>query len=79
MNAKFAKWGNSLALRIPSSFAQQLAVGDGTVAAMTVEDGRLIVRPVAPLYDLDTLINAITETNRHVEAETGSAVGNEFS
>lgn len=79
MNARFSKWGNSLALRIPASFAQEISVGEGALADISVENGCLVVKPVrAPRYDLAELVGRITETNLHVETDTGSAVGNEF-
>lgn len=79
MNARFSKWGNSLALRIPAAFAQELSVAEGAIADISVQNGCLIVKPVgAPRYDLAELVGRITETNLHVETDTGSAVGNEF-
>ncbi|MFN3672598.1 MAG: AbrB/MazE/SpoVT family DNA-binding domain-containing protein [Bosea sp. (in: a-proteobacteria)] len=79
MNARFSKWGNSLALRIPAAFVQELSVAEGAIADMSVQNGCLIVKPVgAPRYDLAELVGRITETNLHVETDTGSAVGNEF-
>ena len=79
MNARFSKWGNSLALRIPASFAQELSVGEGAIADISVQNGCLLIRPVGgPRYDLAELVGRITETNLHVESDTGSAVGNEF-
>ncbi len=79
MNARFSKWGNSLALRIPASFAQELSVGEGAAADISVENGCLIVKPLgAPRYDLAELVSRITESNSHGETDTGPAVGNEF-
>jgi antitoxin MazE len=79
MNTRFSKWGNSLALRIPASYAQELSVGEGALADISVKDGCLVIKPlVVPRYDLADLVSRITETNLHVESDTGSAVGNEF-
>jgi len=44
MQTKFVKWGNSLALRIPSAFAKEIGAVKGTPADMTVKDGALVVR-----------------------------------
>jgi antitoxin MazE len=81
MNAHFAKWGNSIALRIPNGLAKELKVVEGKTASLTIKDGALVVTPVnaAPKYDLATLIAAITPENLHGETDTGAAVGNEFS
>jgi antitoxin MazE len=79
MNTRFSKWGNSLALRIPASFAQEMSVQEGALADISVREGCLIVKPLGgPHYELAELVSRITETNLHVESDTGSAVGNEF-
>ena len=78
MNAQFAKWGNSVALRIPSSIVQELAVSVGKSAKIHVRDGSLVVTPVpGPVYTLDDLLNGMTEENLHDEITTGGAAGNE--
>jgi antitoxin MazE len=46
MNLKVAKWGNSLALRIPSEVVRQLGLREGaTVEAQFTVDGALSIRP----------------------------------
>jgi antitoxin MazE len=46
MNLKVAKWGNSLALRIPSEVVRQLGLREGaTVEAQLTVDGALSIRP----------------------------------
>lgn len=78
MTATVSKWGNSLALRIPAGVAKALDLKEQTAVEMNVEDGRLIVRPVARRrYDLDTLLRGVTPENRHDEISTGARVGNE--
>ena len=79
MNARFSKWGNSLAVRIPASFAQEIEVGEGALADISVENGCLVVKPLGNTqYDLAELVAGITETNLHGEVDVNSAVGNEF-
>ena len=80
MIATVAKWGNSLALRIPSAFAREISVREGVSVDISVANGALLVRPVeeSAVYDLDALLRGITEENRHGEVSTGRAVGNEF-
>lgn len=80
MMASVAKWGNSLALRIPNAFAREMRVGDGASVDISIVDGMLVVRPVdePAVYDLDALLVEITEENRHGEIATGRAVGNEI-
>ena len=46
MNLQVAKWGNSLALRIPSEIVRRLGLHEGaTVAAQITVDGSLSIRP----------------------------------
>lgn len=78
MNVRFGKWGNSMAVRIPLPFAKTLKLRAGNQAEARVEHGRLIIEPVArPAYDLDTLIDGITEANRHAEVDWGADTGRE--
>lgn len=45
MHLQVAKWGNSLALRIPSDIVRQLGLHDGaTVEAQITVDGSLSIR-----------------------------------
>ena len=76
----FAKWGNSLALRIPAVYAKEIGACENGTAEVTIEDRKLIVRPIeqTPGFDLDSLVAQITPDNRHEEIGTGSAVGNEI-
>jgi antitoxin MazE len=46
MELQIAKWGNSLALRIPSEVVRQLGIHEGdTVEARLTADGSLSIRP----------------------------------
>ena len=46
MDLQVAKWGNSLALRIPAEIVRQLGLHDGaTVEAQLTVDGSLSIRP----------------------------------
>ncbi|ARV60996.1 MazF family transcriptional regulator [Nostocales cyanobacterium HT-58-2] len=78
MFATFAKWGNSLAIRIPQSLAKQIHVVEGSEVEIDIVDGNLVIKPrKRKQYSLDELVQEITPENRHVEADSGSAVGNE--
>jgi antitoxin MazE len=48
MDLQIAKWGNSLALRIPAELVRQLGLREGaTVKAQLTADGGLAIRPAA--------------------------------
>ena len=78
MRTKVQRWGNSLAVRIPKSFAQEVGVMDGSLVEMRLVDGGLLVEPVSarPL-SLEKLLAGVTEANLHAEVGTGSAQGSE--
>jgi antitoxin MazE len=78
MRAQVQKWGNSLALRIPKSFASETALSLGSDVDLTIEDGRLVVTPLAkPRYTLNELLARVTAENCHDEIDTGPSVGAE--
>lgn len=78
MRTKIQKWGNSLGLRIPKSFAEEVRVEAGSTVDITVDRGRLIIRVARfPAYRLEELVSGITKTNLHEEIPTGDATGRE--
>ena len=78
MQTRIQKWGNSLGLRIPKSFAEQAGVGAGAEVDLALENGELIIRPRRePKYDLTALLRRITDENVHAEVETGPPAGRE--
>jgi antitoxin MazE len=78
MKVQVQKWGNSLALRIPKSFAIESNIGQGSTVEVSLENGRIIVFPIAePEFSLDEMLAQITPENLHGEVDTGSSVGQE--
>jgi antitoxin MazE len=77
MEIQFAKWGNSVALRIPSKVAQALGITPGSVADLDLKRDKLIITPRQHTYSLDDLVSGITVDNLHQEVQTGSTVGAE--
>jgi antitoxin MazE len=78
MRARVQRWGNSLALRIPSAFAVETTIEQGSEVELTLEDGRLVVTPVAePAFSLDALLAEVTPDNLHGEVDLGAPEGAE--
>jgi antitoxin MazE len=79
MIVRFAKWGNSIGLRIPAAFAGEIGITENSTAELSVEGRRLVLQPVteAPVFDLNELVAQITDENLHAEIPTGPARGNE--
>jgi antitoxin MazE len=78
MKSSIQRWGNSLALRIPKSFAEEIAVGEGDEVEITVQKGRLLVAPRRPReYDLGDMVAEIHPENLHDEILTDRPQGRE--
>jgi antitoxin MazE len=77
MKTKVQKWGNSLAVRIPKTFADMLNFEHNTEVEVVVENDEVIIRPVKR-YSLEQLLAEVSDENLHSEVETGTAVGNEI-
>lgn len=73
-----AKWGNSLALRIPQHIVKKIQLIEGAEVDLMVIDGNLVIKPrLRKRYSLEELVDAITPENLHSAVETEVAVGNE--
>ena len=78
MLTKVQKWGNSLGLRIPKSFAKEAAVEEGSTVDLSVTKGQLVIRPVRPQkYELRDLLVKVNKGNLHAEIPTGEPQGRE--
>ena len=78
VQARIQKWGNSLGLRIPRSFAQEVGVGAGSEVDLAIEGSDLVIRPSRRrTYHLKDLLRRVTAKNLHGEVDTGRPVGKE--
>ncbi|MFH0802261.1 MAG: AbrB/MazE/SpoVT family DNA-binding domain-containing protein [bacterium] len=78
MRAKVQKWGNSLALRIPKSFAEDIQIQLGTSVELSTRDETLVVTPLRNIkYTLEGLLSGVNEQNIHEELDLGSSYGRE--
>jgi antitoxin MazE len=78
MKTKVQKWGNSLALRIPRSFANETHLEPNATVEMTLVDGNLIISPVySAAARLEQLLEEVREDNLPQEWQTNAAVGRE--
>ena len=78
MRVQVRKWGNSASVRIP---ARMLAAADMRIdqeVDLREEDGRIIIEPVmAPAYDLDALLAAMTPDTFPDDMDFGAPLGKE--
>jgi antitoxin MazE len=75
---QLAKWGNSLAVRIPKSVVGTARLREGDEVTLAVsKGGAIVMRPARRKYQLDELVSKITARNRHDETDWGPQVGKE--
>lgn len=78
MKTKVQRWGNSLAVRIPKTFAEEVGLKDDSPIEMRLFKGGLLVEPSSTWApSLDELLDGVTESNLHDEVDTGPARGSE--
>lgn len=78
METTISKWGNSLALRIPESFARQAGLKLNAPVVLSFRNSELIITLARqPAEQLEDLLDQVTESNQHGEVDTGLPVGNE--
>jgi antitoxin MazE len=70
-----AKWGTSLAVRIPKPIAEQWGVREGSAIEIISRGEQLVLRKRT--YNLADMLAQVTADNLHSEFDTGPALGNE--
>ena len=78
MRTKVARWGNSLALRIPSRLASGHNLIEGSDIEIVEDAGELKLRPIqSKNLSLNDLLAGITQENLHGEFDIGLIEGKE--
>ena len=78
MTTKIRKWGNSLAVRIPDEFAENLDLKDGSLVKFRQEGDQIVIAKSKPKYTLKDLVKNITSKNKHKEFDWGKPMGKEI-
>jgi len=78
VRTRVQRWGNSLAVRIPKTFAEEVGLADDSAVEMRLVKGGLVIEP-APAWgvSLDELLDGVTDENLHDEVDWGPAQGRE--
>jgi antitoxin MazE len=72
------KWGNSLAVRIPKTVAEEANLKDGDAIEIGVDaDGSVQLLRIGKVPTLAQLVSQITPENRYPELSAGPEVGKE--
>ncbi|OHD78589.1 MAG: multidrug transporter MatE [Spirochaetes bacterium RIFOXYC1_FULL_54_7] len=75
MQTVVQKWGNSLGIRIPSIYAKELALKNGSLVEISEDEGRIVISPKK--ISLPELLSQVTTENIHEPEDTGASLGNE--
>ena len=77
MQLAVAKWGNSLAVRLPRHVAEGANLTEGAAVELSVRDGAVVVTPVRKKYKLEDLLAQMPAKARHKETDWGQPQGDE--
>ena len=78
MKTKVARWGNSLALRIPKKLASSHQLDEGSDVEIIEDEGELRLRRAEPKSkNLEELLESVTKENLHEEFGFGAMEGKE--
>ena len=80
MKTRVQRWGNSLAIRIPKSFAEDAGLHFEGEVDLALVEGHLVITPIDEPeleYRLEDLLAKINADNLHDEADFGAPVGDE--
>jgi antitoxin MazE len=79
MHVRVQKWGNSLAVRIPKTLAEDADVKEGTVLNLAISEGKVVATPVErKKLSLKQLLAKVTRKNPQTEVDFGPSVGHEI-
>jgi antitoxin MazE len=78
MTGVVKKWGNSAAVRIPSSVVRALHLDVDDAVDIREEDGRIVIEPIRKkTFTLEELLSGVTAGNIHEAVDFGEPMGKE--
>jgi antitoxin MazE len=79
MKTAVQRWGNSLALRIPSAYASETNMHEGSQVELSRKGDSLVVKLIrSKQIPLKDMLKQITPDNLHEAVDTGIPVGKEM-
>lgn len=77
MQTEVKKWGNSLGVRLPRHITESASLREGTPIKLTVEDGKVVLRPTRQKFKLAELLKGHEKPEAGVEFDWGKPQGDE--
>ena len=78
MRTHIARWGNSLALRLPKSMTTSLRLQEGAAIEIIETETGIVLQPVKKQHSLKALLMELRPEQLHKDVGTGAARGNEI-
>ena len=80
MEAVLRRWGNSVAVRLPSTLVKSCQLKEDAKLVITEEEGKIVLTPKThqPHYTLKSLLAQMTPANTHDAIDFGEPVGREL-
>ena len=78
METRVSRWGNSLAVRLPRSVAEEAGVTEGDLVDVVVQERSIVVRPRTRRYTLEDLLSGLPEGFEPETTDWGPPRGKEI-
>lgn len=76
--SRAARWGNSVAVRLPKGFAEALQIGDGTAVTIERDGDRIVISRAIPTPTLRGLLKRCSPKKQHPTIDWGPRRGSEI-
>lgn len=79
MKTKVARWGNSLALRLPKQLTKSYQLSEGSDVEIVEEAQGMLVKPLSRRqFQLEDLLKGVSKNNLHTGIESEGPQGKEI-
>ena len=78
MQARVARWGNSLGVRIPKDIARRTGLREGARVDVETDGDRIVISPARPRYVLADLLEGMTPEEMRQAFDWGPDRGREI-
>ena len=75
--SRVARWGNSLAVRIPQEEAAAMGLTEGSEVSLNLKGKALTIQRMQRTFTLDELLDGVTPENSGGEIDSGAPRGRE--
>ena len=73
-----AKWGNSLAIRLPKHIVEEVDLEEGSLISISIKENNILITPKRKKYTLDELLAGANPEDFEGELDWEKPVGEEI-